>query len=291
MVQNDSYHNEKRPCCHYDPTVSFERAEGGLRIFIPAEKGYINYNVVHSVHTDKNCDTWRLGKAFAFDDLLENECELTPKGAEWDMALRLSGRPDFIGGYAHGDERYTSLSVMIDGKTVEMEALSALTPFRKLVITVTSVGFDPNDSVTPALKHWKEYVIDEQGIELNQRVEWLNNYTLGASYMAMMPPLKSLTDSFYTNADPAPKEAISHYGSVAGATSAVVYGAASGIAFSMSVPQYPSLTGGDRFLLTDNKGGLYNKMYFVICNGAEVSKGEIWETTTRYAITNGNASV
>ena len=288
MIQNDSYHNEKRPYCQYDPALSFERAMGGLRIFLPAAIGYINYNVVHSVHTDKNCDTWRLGKAFAFDDHLENEYDLTPKGAEWDMALRLSGRPDFIGGYAHGDERYTSLSVMIDGKSIEMEALVELTEFREMQITVTSIGYDPNDSVTQALRHFKEYSISEKGIVLNQRVEWLNDYTLGASYMAMMPPLKTMTDSFYTNVDPTPKEAISHYGSVAGASSAVVYGAASGIAFSMSVPQYPSLPGGDRFLLTDNKGGLYNKMYFVICNGAEVSKGEVWETTTKYAITNGD---
>ncbi|MBE6630457.1 MAG: hypothetical protein E7624_06375 [Ruminococcaceae bacterium] len=289
MSLDCSNRTPKCPCCQYDPALSFERAVGGLRIYIPAVKGYINYNVVHSVHADKNCDTWRLGKAFAFDDRLENECELTPKGAEWDMALRLSGRPDFIGGYAHGDEKYTALSVVIDGKTVEMEALTALTPFRKMEITVASVGFDPNDSATQALRHWKEYVIDENGILLNQKVEWLNDYTLGASYMAMMPPLKSLTDTFYTNADPTPKEAISHYGSVAGASAAVVYGLESGISFSMSVPRYPSMVGGDRFLLTDNKGGLYNKMYFVICNGATVSAGDVWETTTKYTITNGGA--
>ena len=60
------------------------------------------------------------------------------------------------------------------------------------------------------------------------------------------------------------------------------------LAFSMSVPKYPILVGGNRFLLTDNRGGLYNKMYFVICSGAEVMKGDVWETTTRYVITNGS---
>jgi len=90
--------------CQYDPSVDFESALGGLKFFIPTANGYINYNLVHSVNSDRNCDTWRLGKAFAFDHHFENEIALTPPGAEWDMALRLSGRTDFIGGYAHGDE-------------------------------------------------------------------------------------------------------------------------------------------------------------------------------------------
>ena len=275
---------EKRPYCQYDPTVDFERAVGGLRIFLPTEVGYVNYNFVHSVCEEKNCDTWRLSKAFAFDDCLESGYELTPKGAEWDMALRLSGRPDFIGGYAHGDEIYTSLSAEVDGQVIEIDSLEALTPFDKLVIRVASKGFDPSEPATEVLGHYKEYVVDGEGITLNQRVEWLGGYTLGASYMAMMPPLKSLTDSFYTNVDTTPREAASNYGSVSGATEAVVYGRE--LEFSMSVPKYPSLVGGNRFLLTDNKGRPYNKMYFVLCNGVGVSAGDVWETTTRYVIAN-----
>lgn len=278
--------SDKKAYCKYDPSVDFERAVGGLRIFLPAERGYVNYNFVHSVHGDKNCDTWRLSKAYAVDDGFENEYELTPKGAEWDMALRLKDRPDFIGGYAHGDEVFTSLSVKLDGKDVKIDSIEALTPFDELVIEVDSIGYDPNDSTTQALTHHKKYVINANGITLSQRVEWLNGYTLGSSYMAMMPPLKSLTDRFYTNVDCTPKEASANYGSVPGASEAVVYGSDSGISFSMSVPRYPSLVGGDKFLLTDNRGKPYNKMYFVICNGAEVSKGDVWETMTKYVITN-----
>ena len=101
-----------------------------------------------------------------------------------------------------------------------------------------------------------------------------------------MPPLKTLTDLFYTNADPTPKEAITHYGRTPLATEATVYGSSTGLAFSMSVPKYPSLPGGDRFSLTDNNGGRYNKMYFTVCNGAEATNGDVWESTTKYVITN-----
>ena len=108
----------KRACCRYDPSVDFEGARGGLRIFLPTVRGYVNFNLVHSVKEDRNCDMWRISKAYAFDDRLENEYELTPKGAEWDMAVKLDGRPDFVGGYAHGDELYTTLSVNVDGESV-----------------------------------------------------------------------------------------------------------------------------------------------------------------------------
>lgn len=274
--------------CRFDNSIDFESAVCGLRIFVPAEKGYINYNLVRSVNKRKNVDMWRLGKAYAFDDNFENEYELTPPGAEWDMALRLSGRPDFIGGYAHGDEICTSISLLLDGNAVNIESLKDLTPFSEITVTVESIGYDPDDSVTRALNHFKVYHITKRGISLSQKVVWLNDYALGSSYMAMMPPLKTLTDSFYTDKDLTPKTAASNYGYVPCAKEAHVYGSESGIKYSMSVPKYPSLCGGDKFLLTDNKGGLYNKMYFVICDGHSVSKGEAWETVTEYSITNGN---
>lgn len=270
--------------CQYDESISFEKAQGGLKVFIPTTEGYINYNIVHTVFEGFNADVWRLGCAYAYDSNLENEFAITFVGAEWDMALKLNGRDDFIGGYAHGDEKYTSFDMSIDGKRVSIESLQKLTSFTKIKIFVNSVGYDPNDHSTQVLKHYKEYIIDSNGITLNQKVEWLNDFTLGSSYMAMMPPLKTLTDTFYTDVTSNHLSTLNNFGTILNATKAVVYGA--NLNFQMSIPKYPSLSGGDRFLLTDNGGGSYNKMYFVICNGANVVSGDIWETTTCYQITN-----
>ena len=52
----------------------------------------------------------------------------------------------------------------------------------------------------------------------------------------------------------------------------------------MAVPEYPEMIGGNRFLMTDNKGGSYNKIYFVLCNGAEVKRGDELNAVTRYRI-------
>lgn len=274
----------KQLYCQYDKSIRFEKAQGGLRLYIPTNNGYINYNIVHSISESANFDIWRIGQAYAFDDNLDNEYPITPQGAEWDMALMLSGRDDFIGGSAHGDEIYTSLTMFIDGKQVDITTINELTSFTEITILENSIGYDPNDHTTQALYHYKEYIINSKGITLNQKVQWLNDYTLGSSYMAMMPPMKTLTNTFYTNIDYNPIPTLNNYGSYLKATKAIVYG--DNLSFTMSIPKYPNLTGGNRFLITDNSGGAYNKMYFVICNGASVSNGDIWETTTCYQIRN-----
>lgn len=279
----DNNELRRQPYCEYDWTIRFENAQGGLRIYIPTDNGYINYNIVHSISKGANEDMWRMSLAYACDENLKNSYAITT-GAEWDMALMLQGRNDFIGGNAHGDEVYTSLKMYIDGKEVDIIEVKELTSFEEITIRVESIGYDPNDHTTEALKHFKEYIITADGVLLNQRVEWLNDYTLGSSYMAMMPPAKTHTNMFYLDNNPTPRECNGNFGSYSGAKKATVYG--SNLKFTMSIPKYPSLTGGNRFLLTDNGGGEYNKMYFVICDGASVKSGDVWETSTFYQITN-----
>ena len=275
---------ERKCYCQYDRGVSFEDAVGGLRIYIPTAVGYVNYNLVHTVSAGRNADIWRLGKAYWVDDSFDKKKELTPDGAEWDMALRLEGRCDFVGGFAHGDEHFSAIKAKKDGVDADIESLVDRVAFDEMQICVESVGYDPNEPSVAVLKHSKEYIINAEGVALLQKVEWLGDYRLCSSYMAMMPPLKTLTDRVYTDVDSEPRVAIESYGLVAGARSACVYGEESGVRFSMSVPTYPSLVGGDAFLLTDNRGGRYNKMYFVICNGADVKAGNVWQTETRYSI-------
>jgi hypothetical protein len=278
---------KKEALCKYVNGAADDSGIEALRLFLPVNDGYINYNIVHSVMKRSNCDTWRLSVVYHYDDLLSVATPLTRSGAEWEMALKIHERPDFIGGYAHGDEVFQKVEIFVDGEYREVQSLSDMTPFKELIFEVSSIGYDPIDSVTEVLLHHKKITVGAEGVKVEQRVEWLNDYTLGNSYMAMMPPLKTLTDSFYTNVDPTPKEPIANYGSVPVATEAVVFGASSGISFRMSVLRYPRLVGGNRFFMTDNHGCPYNKMYFVVCNGAAVSAGDVWESETRYTITVG----
>ena len=277
----DSDCSSKYLYCRYDSTYNYETSSGALRIYVPTDVGYINYNIAHAIHNGINANNWRTSLAFACDDNFENEYVLTYTG-EWDMALRIKDRDDFIGGVLHGDEIYTSLSVFVDGNEVDVTSITDLTTFEEIVIKVESVGYDPADHTTQVLKHYKEYLIDANGILLNQKVEFLGDYTMSYCYLAMMPPLKTFTNMYYTNVDYTP--ATIQYGETQNVSKVVLYG--DNLTFVMSIPKYPNLIGGNNLSIRDNGGLAYNKMYFTLCNGQNVVAGDIWESSTIWKIGN-----
>ena len=274
---------QKKPYCKYDENASFEYARGCFRVYLPTERGYVNFNIIHSVRENIFADTWRLGQAFGYDDNLENEYPLTPFGAEWDMAVLIDGRDDFIGGSNHGDEIFTSARLILDGNEVEISSITKLFAFSEIKFITESVGYDPADHETKVLVHKKEHRITADGIRNTQSVEFLGDYLMQNSYLAMMPPLKTLTDSYYTDSDPTPRRAHREVLEF-GARSATVFGEESGVSFTMSIPEYPTLKCSDRFFITDNSGGAYNKMYFLACKGQEVKCGDVWHAVTEYKI-------
>lgn len=274
---------KKQPLFCFDPTFCDDLSEGALRFYLPTSVGYVNFNLAHAVCKKIVCDTYRLSYAYWLDDALENPIRITPD-AEWDMAVRIRGRDDFIGGRMHGDEIFTDMRLFLDGEEREIGAFSAPTPFRELRVTVGSVGYDPIDHESRTLLHKKEYTVNEKGVSLAQRIEWLNDYELENSYLAMMPPAKSLTDFYCTDVDPTPRPITEHRFEIAGCKSATLFGQKSGFFFRMSVPIYPTCELGSLLLVSDNKSDRYNKMYFPVCRDFAVKRGDIWESLTEYEI-------
>lgn len=278
--------------CIYDETMSFDAGVGGLKIYFPTQKGYVNYNFVHSKDYNRNCDVWRLSLVFLVDDNGNVVKQITNNGAEWEMAVMIIGRSDYIGGYAHGDENYTSLMFSIDDVQTDITSINKYTSFEELKIVEKSNGYDPLDCVTKALEHTKEYTINKKGITINQKVKWFNEYTLGRSYMSMMPPLKYsltdkndiITDKYYTDKKQVATN-FSYGEELQDVNKLCVYGSQSGIYFSMTKSNYnPKYNSGNVAIISDNNGVNYNKMYFVFINGENVNKGDIWTSTTNYNI-------
>lgn len=280
----------------YDDTMNYDCGCGGLRIYVPTEKGYVNYNFVHTSSLQyNNADIWRLSVV----NLLDNEGgfvnQITRAGAEWEMAVRINNRKDFIGGFAHGDEKFTMLTTYVDGKATDIYSINSYINFNELKIVVDSIGYDPNDGITKVLEHHKEYAFTEKGVTLDQTIIWADDYSLQpSSYLAMMPPLKYsvtdseciISDSFYTDID---KTAISLANSLSlskeNVSSVCVFGSKSGMYFNMSKRNIsPIFKSGNTMLLNDNGGLNYNKMYFVFAGSDCVKKGDIWKATTEYNI-------
>ena len=278
--------NEKKAAfCLYSKEKTDDSGIESLKVFLPSGEGYINHNIVHSFSDKSKCDTWRLSTVYFCDEAFHRVKPLTRSGAEWEMALKLEGRPDFIGGYAHGDEVFESIKVTVDGCEVALDDLSVPTKFDSLSFEVFSTGYDPIDSATEVLLHYKKITVEGLSVKVEQRVEWLGDYALGRSYMAMMPPLKAVTDRYYTDADPIKKpvklaEDISGCGS-----DAISLCGESGFTFEMKVEKYlADREKGNSFLITDNGGVPYNKMYFPLHHCGSVKKGERWETCTVYTV-------
>ena len=283
----------------YNAEMNYESGTEGLAIYLPTEKGTINYNFVHTINTDRNADIWRLSVTNLCDKEGKFIKQITKTGAEWEMAVRISERSDFIGGYAHGDEKFLSLAITIDGVLIEDIGSLARKQFSEMSIVVISEGYDPNDGKTKALEHRKEYQITEQEIVLHQTVQWCNAYELDdrlGSYLAMMPPMKHsktnvadiVTDSYYTDIDMEPKKISTSGYSIKeeNANMICVFSDESGLCFSMSKDNYsPDCNHNRDMIVTDNgEKNNYNKMYFVFAKNEEVKAGDEWSAITRYQI-------
>lgn len=278
-----SYANPKPLYVKYDPSSRIEYTVESIHIYIPTQVGYIDQIFGRTVWKQANADIWRLSMAYAVDDNLENPIQITTPG-EWDMALHISGRPDFIGGHAHGDEITTSIKFIIDGVETDVTTLVEPLEFKTMTIVQDSKGYDPADNVTHVLNHHKEHKVTHAGIRLDQRVEWLGDFNMTHSYLAMMPPAKTCTDSFYTNlTEPQTIDLTTGTKYVDGATSATVYGKESGFYFTMTVNEYNTYM-KPQFSVADNGGGSYNKMYFTFVKDGTVKAGDVWETFTHYKI-------
>lgn len=267
--------------CKYDATPAPEGAVGRLRIYFPTEGGYIIFSLAHTVREDRNADIWRISQAYFAASPTGEEVPLTSPAAEWDMAILLKGRPDFIGGYAHGDELGGEPVLFLDGRRTDILSLCEPTAFGELGFRISSVGYDPENGRSEVLRHEKEYTVNSVGITLAQRGEWLGDYTVEKAFLAMLPPLKGLTDAYYTDKDDEILDIVSPITRV-GVSSVTLFGRKSGFSFTMSIPEYRK---GGELSVTDNRTSAYNKAYFSAARDEKVKKGDIWHSVTNYKIT------
>ena len=280
----------------YDPSLSCDSAQGGLRIRYSVTGGFVEYSFVHSVVAEKNCDMWRLSIVNALDENGMLLHPLTKKNAEWEMAIRLKGRPDFIGGFNHGDEIGSEPLFSVDGRAFAVEELSSWQECERLEISVDSVGFDPASPEKKVLTHRKEYLFDSDGVHLSQSVTWLCDVVLEQklkSYLAMMPPIKHdpqnteeiVTDSFAFGSDSvAPIETLPQERRD---THKITVQGEKGYRFVMEGEDYAPLYPNSYLaLLTDNGNCNYNKMYIAFAGGREdeIPAGTVWRAKTHYRI-------
>lgn len=253
-----------------------------ISVYIPTNKGYVEYDFRHNVNITDNANSWEIFKVYHCDNELNQIKNITETG-EWECAIKLSGRSDFSGGILHGDELMDSITFTIDGKDMQPNEINKLTNFEEIKIMEKSKLFDPKDSKTVIANHSRNYTINLEGIEIKQSLEWLVSETLDLSYMGMFPISKSVTNKIYTNLSDQRFEIVNGM-AFDGATKATIYSEEEQVYGEFEVIKSPR----NYIFIQDNGGNLYNKLYLAVCNqGDKSSINDVWESIIKYKITIG----
>lgn len=287
----------KKPLAKYVTGAVTSYLRERIDIYIPTAVGYVKYRFGHVVDSSINADNWRIVGAFACDEDLNDRFQITSTG-EWEMAMKIEGRPDFIGGNLHGDEVVNAVHFFVDDVKKTLDDLSQITEFKTLRIVEDTQMYDPNDNTTKVATHGKEYTFTADGLTLKQSVNWETRQNIATSYMAMLPIFRGndnysalqITDRYYCDADFVEYD-VSVPGDNAGfgwkkdVRSATIYSDKSGVCASMEIVKTPNTVGGGWFMVANVEQ--YNKLYFTCAglNGTHVTEvGERWNTETRYNI-------
>ena len=142
-----------------------------------------------------NLDCWRLDKMSIYkriDNTFMSYKGPIIMGGEWECAVHEVGVKDFIGGQAHGDETFTSIFCMLDGKSLDLSSNFVATGRRlEIVRTSTLDRCDiPGDKV---IDHLVKYLITPECIIFDQTIEFQQEMTIKSSYLAMCPVGRAFT--------------------------------------------------------------------------------------------------
>ena len=130
--------------------------------------------------------------------------------------------------------------------------------------------------------HGVEYAFTKEGMTINQSVKWNAAYLINYAYMAMFPPLKTVTDEYYDDTSFTTGALTSDNYEITIPDASKIFIKGDDVAFEFTANVYPDLTGGNEGLITDNNGNSYNKCYFTTCKNYTTTANEIWKSSVSY---------
>ncbi len=276
--------------------VQYNTHSGGtyseyLSIYLPADNGYIRFEVTHDIDANIKSDIWRINNAFACDDNFANEKQLTA-GGEWELAIHLknvvaTGVNGFSGGIYHGKEICDSVKFYLNGEEVDITTLTERTEFIRFTFNQTSSLYHPDDFTHKIAEHNSDHIF-YYDVTIKQSLKWLVTEEVTSNYMAMFPVSKTYSNRFSTDGSFIRAVGGSGvYTTVQLARKANILSTPDGIEYEFYTPLYPE-KGADFFLITDNNSDRYNKCYYNITpldsGYYSVTTGEQWYSVTKYKI-------
>lgn len=177
--------------------VFINRTAGSVHFHLPAKSTpsneYIEYRLFHHVAAD--ADVWTI--AGVWESRLSNLGVFTRgkrliiEQTELLCALQEQGQPDFMGGYAHGDEAVTAAPTLtIDGNAVSLATGGDAWYYgAEAVFSQTSRLYRYGSALSvPLAERQASMTFNATGLTTNQKITHLTGYTLQNGYLAMMAP-------------------------------------------------------------------------------------------------------
>lgn len=189
------------------PIISKELDKVLMYVPVSNKKGYLEYSFIKVDDADINALGWRLRNLY-LTKTNKTQVEMLCTTGEWEMALQIAGRSDFIGLGNHGDEIQTSFKLFIDGAEVLETDTFTDKEWSKAQLVTTLAMYDPNDHTTIVGYHTRIDTVDavSRKVTIQNKVEFVQNLSLSFSYLFMCPIMrtyngKQITDTFIDDKD------------------------------------------------------------------------------------------
>ena len=303
-------------------SIYFDGA-GAKKIEIPFKHEVVPYD---GVSEDSQKDNWRFFEGYETDANRVRGNKIMSSG-EVEMAIRISGDSDAVGGY-HGDELLTDATFFVNGSPKAQTDTVALANVKSVGLIQNSYVYKENveadmdaetgqqTGLNAAIKHHKDYWITaEDGyITLRQRAEFLQDLSLVSAWTTLIPILRymnltsgplitdrvmrsrnGIIQDISTWVDGSTPETLE----VREGDRYLIYGTTSGICLEIIIDKLPrrpdgSLVGNPKMYISTNTSA-YNKFYNNLRGASaegdpniNVVAGDVWLWQTRFKFTTSN---
>lgn len=265
-----------------DPSYTEKDGKGLIKITVPAGEAGICYHILHSENGELHADNWRISSAWICPETTPVFC-ITERG-EWETAIFLKRSACFTGGILHGCENSGNIRIYTDGQEVSAHDTSDFTASEIRICTESKL-LEPAEEYAPFAVHRKEYCFNGNELVIRQNIEWIRSAEAGRCYMAMFPVSKKYSDYLMVKGEKNPvdlRESCEF--SVSGVSSVCTFTEDRCFQALFSISDCPEewMTKGT-FLVTDNDGRDYHKMYYMLPVHGIVEAGEEWHCESHYS--------
>ncbi len=250
-----------------------------IEIYMPGGDGYFRYHLkrIEKPFTDggihQNQNLFRLYRLYLYKKTADGFEKIydfpITNGGEWECAVRITGTPDFHGGY-HGYEHLTDTQI---------------------IENADSLGFIQNSNIylqgtkdTCIATHSKHYTFRDGALHLHQKLCWHTDANIDRAFLTMLP-IRRLEGDFQIT-DTARFEDTLYDISCEGHATEIsaehtkigsevcVFGKKSGIYATVSVDT------PKRFFIQNT--AQYNKVYYFYTEHSDVKNGDVWTVNSTY---------